>query len=120
MKIWVVQKVVEWVRAGDWNFDVYCLVQSGPNLKPHLLGKQPFNTGRSQKKRFFFVLKGGSLLSLISIATCSNLSCVGLCKHIYQLPVDVSFHDCGVPEALQKSLLGEDEDGWVEVTLLKD
>ena len=40
--------------------------------------------------------------------------------YLYQ-PSGWICHGClGVPEALQKSLLGEDEDGWVEVTLLKD
>lgn len=77
-----------------WNFDVM------QNFLAHLLGKQPFQCKKVSPTPFFWRFwNEGSLLSLMSIATC---------------------HDLGVPEALQKSLLGEDEDGWVVVTFLKD
>ena len=105
MKIWVVQKVaisVEGVRKLRTSRQVVLLLELWCNAE--LLGASPWKTALSTQKGLTNALllafwNEGSLLSLMSIATC---------------------HDLGVPEALQKSLLGEDEEGWVVVTFLKD
>lgn len=103
-KIWVVQKVAisVGVRKLRTSRQVVLLLELWCNAD--LLGTSPWKATLSTQKGltnalFWLFWKEGSLLSLMSIATC---------------------HDLGVPEALQKSLLGEDEDGWVVVTFFKD